>query len=165
MRTTEARLLKRKDVDLDSGIINIRDSKGGDKHYVVLHDSMTELMRRYDTAADILIPERAYFFPSIHDKPHTRGWVIQNFNTLWNSVNHSEATAYELRHNYAVYNINKWTDNGFHLHDKLLYLSCSMGHRTVEETKRYFSIVPALSDILSEKTGSSMDRTIPEVYE
>ena len=39
-----------------------------------------------------------------------------------------------------------------------------MGHRTVEETKRYFSIVPALSEILSEKTGDSMDQILPEVY-
>lgn len=56
MRTTEARLLKRDDVNLDSGVINIRTSKGDDRHYVVLHDSMTELMRRYDAAADRLIP-------------------------------------------------------------------------------------------------------------
>lgn len=41
MRTTEARLLKRKDVNLYNGNINIRDSKGDDRHYVVLHDSMT----------------------------------------------------------------------------------------------------------------------------
>lgn len=164
MRTTEARLLKRKDVNLDNGIISIRDSKGDDRHYVVLHDSMTKLMQKYDTAVDRLIPERTCFFPSMHDRPHPRGWVIWNFNTLWNRVNNSDATAYELRHNYAVHNINRWTDTRFDFNDKLLYLSRSMGHRTVEETKRYFSIVPALSEILSEKTECSMDMIIPEVY-
>lgn len=164
MRTTEVRLLKRNDVNLDNGIINIQNSKGDDRHYVVLHDSMTELMCKYDTAVDRLIPGRTCFFPSMYDKPHPRGWVIRNFNTLWNRVNNSGATAYELRHNYAVHNINRWTDTGFVFHDKLLYLSRSMGHRTVEETKRYFSIVPALSEILSEKTGDSMDEIIPEVY-
>lgn len=65
---------------------------------------------------------------------------------------------------YAIHNINKWTDTGFDFNDRLLYLSKSMGHRTVEETKRYFSIVPALSEILSEKTGYGMDIIIPEVY-
>lgn len=164
MRTTEARLLKRKDVNLDNGIINIQDSKGGDRHYVVLHDSMIELIRKYDVAADRLIPDRTYFFPSMHDKPHPRGWVVWNFNTLWNRVNSSEATAYELRHNYAIHNINRWTDTGFDFNDKLLYLSKSMGHRTVEETKYYFSIVPALSEILSEKTGHGMEIILPEVY-
>lgn len=164
MRTAEARLLKRKDVDLNGGIINIRDSKGDDRHYAVLHDSMADLLQEYDTAMDRLIPERTYFFPSMNDKPHPKGWVTRNFSTLWNRVNRPGATAYELRHHYAIHNINRWTDAGFGFNDKLLYLSKSMGHRTVEETKRYFSIVPALSEILSEKTGDSMDQILPEVY-
>jgi integrase len=163
MRTIEVRMMKRDDVDLDNGIISIRDSKGYDQHYVVMHDSMTKLMRRYDVAADGLIPGRTYFFPSLHDKPHPKGWVTWNFKTLWLKVSRMDATAYELRHNYATHNINKWPGNELGFDDKLLYLSKSMGHRSTEETKRYFSIIPALSDILEEKTGSSMDYIIPEV--
>lgn len=163
IRTNEARLLKRSDVSLDNGVIHITDSKGHDQHYIVMHDSMKELMQKYDTAADKLIPNRIYFFPSMHDTPHPKGWVSWNFNTLWTKISNAHATAYELRHNYAIHNINKWTDTGFGFEDKLLYLSKSMGHRSIEETKHYFSIVPVLSDILSEKTGVSMDEIIPEV--
>lgn len=163
IRTNEARLLKRVDVCLDNGVINIQDSKGHDQHYIVMHDSMRALMQRYDDAADKLISNRIYFFPSMHDTPHPKGWVTWNFNTLWNKVSNADATAYELRHNYATYNINKWVDTGFDFEDRLLYLSKSMGHRSIEETKRYFSIVPVLSDILLEKTGASMDEIIPEV--
>lgn len=163
IRTNEARLLKRNDVDLDNGIISIRDSKGHDQHYIVMHDSMTELMRLYDVAADKLISDRSFFFPALNDKTHPKGWVVWNFNTLWNRVNKTNATAYELRHNYATYNINKWTDTGFDFEDKLVYLSKSMGHRSIEETKYYFSIIPTLSDILKEKTEASMNDIIPEV--
>jgi len=163
MRTIEVRLLKRADVDLDNGIVSVRDSKGYDQHHVVMHDSMAELMQRYDVVADNLIPDRTYFFPSLYDKPHPKGWVIWNFNTLWSKVSSADATAYELRHNYATHNINKWAGNDFGFDDKLLYLSKSMGHRSIEETKRYFSIIPALSNILREKTGDSMDDIIPEV--
>ena len=42
MRTVEARLLMAVDVDLVSGTLNIRKSKGAGQHYVVLHDSMLE---------------------------------------------------------------------------------------------------------------------------
>lgn len=163
MRTIEVRLLKRRDVSLDSGVINIRDSKGNSQHYIVMHDSMTELMCRYDAAADKLISNRTYFFPSMHDKPHPKGWVIWNFNTIWVKISSTDATAYELRHNYATYNINQWTDMGFCFEDKMLYLSKSMGHRSIEETKSYFSIIPAFFDILSDKTRKSMDEIIPEV--
>lgn len=163
IRTNEARLLKRNDVDLDKGIISIRDSKGHDQHYIVMHDSMAELMRIYDVAADKLISDRSFFFPALNDKPHPKGWVVWNFNTLWNRVNKANATAYEFRHNYATYNINKWTDTGFDFEDKLVYLSKSMGHHSIEETKYYFSIIPTLSDILKEKTEASMNDIIPEV--
>jgi len=163
MRTTEARLLKRDDIDFDNGIVNIRSSKGHDQHYIVLHDSTLKLMQRYDATADKLIPRRTFFFPSLHDKAHPRGWVVWNFKTLWSKVSNSYATAYEFRHNYATNNINNWTDSGFNFDDKLLYLSKSMGHRSIEETKKYFSIVPTLSDILKEKTQESMDDIIPEV--
>ena len=54
----------REDVDLDSGVVNIRYSKGHAQHYVVLHDSMLLLMRQYDGVIDKMYPERVYFFPA-----------------------------------------------------------------------------------------------------
>ena len=48
IRTTEARYLKREDVDLEHGVLNIQKSKGYDQHYVALHESMTELLKQYD---------------------------------------------------------------------------------------------------------------------
>ena len=163
IRTNEARMLKRNDVSLGNGVVSIRDSKGDDQHYIVMHDTMAELMQRYDSVIENLMPGRTYFFPSAKDTPHPKGWVIWNFNNLWKKVSPKKATAYELRHHYAVSNINSWPAQGWEFQDKLMYLSKSMGHKTVEETKRYFSIVPALSDILEEKTGMEMDDIIPEV--
>lgn len=61
MRTTEARLLRREDVCLEDGIVNIRYSKGYNQHFVVLHDSMLELMKKYDVAISKLVPERIFF--------------------------------------------------------------------------------------------------------
>lgn len=165
IRTNEARLLKKEDVFLDDGVISIRDSKGNDQHYIVLHDTMAELMRRYDASVEKLMPGRKYFFPSSKDTPHPKSWVIWNFNTIWGKISDERATSYEFRHHYAVSNINGWTDQGWEFHDNLMYLSKSMGHRSVEETKRYFSIVPTLSDILEEKTSASMNDIIPEVEE
>lgn len=165
IRTNEARLLRRKDVSLNNGVVSIQNSKGDDQHYIVMHDTMTELMGRYDSNIERLMPGRTYFFPSVKDTPHPKGWVTWNFSSLWKKVSSEKATAYEFRHHYAVSNINNWPAQDLEFHDKLMYLSKSMGHKTVEETKRYFSIVPALSDILEEKTGIGMDEIIPEVEE
>lgn len=63
MRAREARMLLAGDVDLEHGVIGIRFSKGSGQHYVVLHDSMLALMRRYDAAVKTLYPGRKYFSP------------------------------------------------------------------------------------------------------
>ena len=48
MRTNEARELKRKDVDLNNGIIEINKTKGFNQHRIALHESMLSVLRQYD---------------------------------------------------------------------------------------------------------------------
>ncbi|MHB8674767.1 MAG: tyrosine-type recombinase/integrase [Candidatus Limnocylindrales bacterium] len=163
LRTNEARLLRVEDVDWHHGILNIRYSKGHAQHYVVLHDSMRDLLTRYDAVIRRWYPQRTYLFPARHNASHTRKWVQTNFRSLWDQANPSYATAYALRHHYAVVNINRWTDAGFGFHAQLLYLSKSMGHHTVESTKSYYALVPGLADILEDKTGADFDQIVPEV--
>jgi integrase len=163
IRTNEARALMRKDIDFDSGIVNIRYFKGHAQHYVVLHDSMLLLMRQYDDVIDKMYPNRVYFFPDRKRNGgfHRASWVQQNFNKMWCQHNCGNVIPYELRHNYAVENINDWTDVGFDFNAKLLYLSKSMGHSVLESTKYYYSLVPALADIIEAQTDESA--VIPEV--
>jgi len=161
IRTNEARMLKREDVDLDSGVLNIRYSKGHTQHYVALHDSMLSLMRQYDGAISRLYPSREYFFPAKNGSFHKAAWVRDNFNAMWRQCNSGHAVPYELRHNYAVENINCWTDAGFDFNARLLYLSKSMGHSVVESTKYYYSLVPGLAEILAAQTDEGA--VIPEV--
>jgi integrase len=163
IRTNEARMLRVEDVDLCHGILDIRYSKGHAQHYVALHNSMLELLKIYDAAIRKQYPQRAYFFPARANTFHTRDWVQTNFRELWNKYNRSRATAYELRHHYAIANINRWTDEGFGFWAKLLYLSKSMGHSTLESTKYYYSLVPGMADILEEKTGMDFECIVPEV--
>ncbi len=163
IRTYEARMLRVEDVDLCHGTVNIRYSKGHAQHYVALHDSIHKLLKKYDAEIREQYPGRTYFFPARKDTFHRRSWVQKNFRKLWDKYNHSYATAYELRHHYAIENINRWTDEGFGFDAKLLYLSRSMGHSTLEATKYYYSLVPAMADILEEKTKMDFESIVPEV--
>lgn len=163
IRTNEARMLRVEDVDLYHGILNIHYSKGHAQHYAVLHDSMLKLLKIYDVAIQKLYPQRVYFFPARSDTFHAGEWVQTNFRELWDKYNSSHAVAYELRHHYAIENINRWTDEGFGFDAKLLYLSKSMGHKTLESTKYYYSLVPRMADILKEKTGVDFENIVPEV--
>lgn len=165
IRTFEARMLRTVDVDLEGGILDIRQSKGHSQHYVVLHDSMLTLLRQYDEAISKLYPDRKCFFPAEKDRFHKRDWVSMNFRKIWDTVNDFHAIPYDFRHNYAIHNINGWIDEGFDFDEKLLNLSKSMGHRGIESTTYYYSIVPKLADILAEKTNFGFEAIVPEVYD
>jgi integrase len=161
IRTCEARMLRVQDVDLSHGVLNIRISKGTAQHYVALHDSMTDILKWYDAAISKYHPDRICFFPTKFGSFPSRNWVQTYFREAWDKYNNAYATAYELRHNYAVENINSWTDEGFGFDAKLLYLSKSMGHCVVESTKYYYSLTPGMADILQAHSDS--DFVIPEV--
>ncbi len=168
IRTTEARYLQRQDVDLAHGVLNIRKSKGYDQHYVALHETMTVLLKIYDSAIDKIQPERTYFFECIKTGSYySRDWVKDNFNKLWKAANgaDSHAVAYDLRHHYAIENISSWEDDSFTFSEKLHYLSKSMGHRWIVSTLYYYSIVPRLADKIREKTETEFNEIVPEVWD
>ncbi len=163
LRTTEARLLRKKDINLQNGVINVRYTKGYNEHRVVLHDTMRELLVRYDKAISKLMPDHQIFFPNYEDKCHWNIWVYKQFNELWYKYNDAKTVAYSIRHNYAIENINKWTNRGFEVHDKLVALSKSMGHSTLTSTMYYYSLVPKLAGIIENLSGESYNEIIPDL--
>jgi len=163
LRTTEVRLLRKKDVNLQNGVINIRYTKGYNEHRIVLHDTMRALLVRYDKAISKLIPDHKIFFPNHADKCHLNIWVSLQFNKFWYKYNDAKTVAYSLRHNYAIENINKWTNRGFEVHDKLVALSKSLGHSNLTNTMYYYSMVPKLADIIENLSGESYNEIIPDL--
>lgn len=166
IRPNEARELKRSEVDLDHGVLNIVQTKGHDQHYTAIHDSMIGILKEYDQRMEKLIPGRAYFFPNGKDGFRKDKWLRNQFSKIWKTANpDTYAISYDFRHNYATVNINSWIDDGFDMYARLYYLSRSMGHCSVEHTKYYYSIVPRLADILNDKCADSFDDLMPEVLE
>lgn len=162
IRTCEARLLLKENVNFGDGVLGITNSKGPHQHFAVLHDSMLALMERYDREISHLVPNRRFFFPKGEKDHLTRAWVQYNFHTLWTSCGFEHSTAYELRHHYAVENINGWIKDP-EFNAKFYYLSKSMGHSTLESTRYYYSLVPRMANILQEMNEESFNSIIPEV--
>lgn len=163
MRPCEARWLTAEDIDLQHGIINIRKSKCSIEHYVCLHESMRDILERYNNTIEKLYPERKYFFPGEDGKCLTSEWVNYYFRPIWAKVTNEYANPYALRHNYAIRNINSWIGDKYTFFDKFVYLSKSMGHVTLESTRYYYSLVPGLADIIERLENDNFNELVPEV--
>ena len=165
MRPIEARCLLRENVNFDDNYMDIKESKGGNQHFVALHPTMTEILKSYDSSVDKLQPNRKYFFQSVTGEPFTTRWVIRTFHTIWEKANGKKdyVIPYDFRHNYAISNINSWQNDNFDFNEKIFFLSKSMGHREVESTLHYYSLIPRLADTIRKNTEKDFNKIIPEV--
>ncbi len=162
LRTCEARWLRREDVNLETGVVEIKKSKGADEHRIVLHETALEMLRSYDTAMEKVMPNRKYLFPDRKGKCHSAAWGGYYFRIIWPKVSDEKACEYDLRSLYAVKNISKWENHGFELSGKLLFLSRSMGHRNIQSTFGYFHMTPMLVDKLKSNTSKGFSELCPK---
>ena len=163
MRTCELIKLSCKDVDLEYGVINIEKTKGYDQHRIALHQSMWNLLRRYEDEISQLIPNRTAFFPNEFGNFLGRTWITYHFGNIWKQISDEPARVYDLRSNYAVANINSWKYTEHEWFDKLLYLSRTMGHSCVASTTYYYNLVPLFAEQLYEMTESDISEILPDL--
>ena len=163
IRTCEARLLERPCVDLDAGVLHIVRGKGLNQRLVALHPSMLELMRACDATLEALCPGRRYFFPNGRDGSLSQNWVSLYFRRIWSTVSDERATPYMLRHAYATRTINRLVKGGIDGLSDLQWVSKALGHASVDVTvASYYHIVPALAEIMQERSEDGFDRIVPE---
>ena len=73
LRCSEARLLTVGDVDLDRGVLTVRDSKNHNSRLVPMPGSMTQRLRRYAGQVHPFPEPSRYFFSGYGGKPMTSG--------------------------------------------------------------------------------------------
>ena len=158
LRPIEARRLRRKDVNLFNGTVNILESKGHKDRIVVLSEDMLELCRNYDQCVETIYPDRKYFFPS----PSVRGdgmysmeWIIPTFRRFLQAAGISgygeiQPRLYDLRHTFATHRLHQWVKEGKDVNACLAYLSEYMGHSNLESTAYYIHLLPTLYTDLPE---------------
>lgn len=161
MRCVEIRMLDRKHVDFNNGIVHIVNSKGYRERIIALHDSMFELLCDYDSCVERLMPNRKVLFPDIHDNYHTDKWLDCQFREMWYKYNHEKAFPRELRHQYAIENINSWNGSEYEITEKAVALKNSMGHSKISRTLGYYALVPVYRDIIEKHCQQTFDDLIP----
>lgn len=165
LRTCEGRLLKRSDVDLSTGVVDVDKSKGPDGHRIVLTESMLDLMRRYDAAVESLVPGREYMFTNPDGSVRSREWVCKTFRKMWKYASEDKARAYDFRAHYAATNIDSWEYEGGGWHWKLAILAKSMGHRQMQSTCHYYNITPYLYDRVTRASSEGINDLMPDLPE
>lgn len=169
MRNNEVCSLETDDIDLESGIITVRDGKNQKDRLVYLPEDLRKMALSYYR---YLIKELGFstkwFFPGrFPDKHVGKTQIDKRFRLFWAETKASETcdkrpTPHCLRHTFVVDRINRWIEDGLELDVMLSYLSKYLGHADPDETFYYYHMVSDAFRIIRAKDRTA-GNVIPEV--
>lgn len=152
LRHSEALNLHRDDVDLDQGVLTIRESKFGKSRLVPLHATTISLLRDYSARRDAHLssPRSPYFFVAeqggrlLHQYVHRVFWRLSRQIGLRQKGQRNGPRVHDLRHRFAVQTLINWYRAGLDIEQQLPVLSTFLGHAYVRDTYWYLSATPEL---------------------
>ena len=166
VRPKEGRILKRCDVNLKEGYIDIMQSKGPKNRRIYISTELNSYLKNFDDKINTIYSERTYFFAKNNDKNFSKSYINHFCSKIWKSIIQNTEDKiprlYDFRHHFAWSNINKWVLEGKDPMNMLPYLMNYMGHNCIKHTLYYFWFVP---DFYPEykKLSHNLNDIIPEV--
>ncbi len=169
LRLSEARLLQCKDVDLNTGRIVIRESKGWSMRIVFMSADLLEVCREYNSLVSTMLPDREAFFPNKDGQFYSRNTLDCWFHEFWDplpeagQLKGNPARVHAFRHTYAVNRLNQWVKEGQNIQSLYLYLSQYMGHAKFTDTDYYLSLTEEFYPELESRMAQINKEILPEV--
>jgi len=163
LRAGEALGLTRADVDLDDGIITIRDAKFARDRLVPLHPSVTDALRAYAAFRDRSSPSppSSAFFISPAGSGLTYKGMHYTFVQLSTAIGLRTASCrpriHDLRHCVAVNTLTDWQRDGGDVQARLPLLSTYLGHVSPASTYWYLSAVPELMQLAAARLNARFE--------
>jgi integrase len=152
LRISEACRFDGDDVDLDTGVLTVRDSKFGRSRQVPIHASTTAALGGYRTCRDRLCraPKTPGFFVSMRgtrldpvSARHTFADVLAVAG-IQAAPGRRRPRLHDLRHSFVVATLLQWHRTGVDVRARLPLLSTYLGHVSPASTYYYMNAVPEL---------------------
>ena len=152
LRISEALALTLADVDLDAGLLQVRDSKFYKTRIVPISSDLLGVLAQYLThrPAGQRAPDAAFLL-SRAGKPVTRASAENTFQRLRQRagvLRHDGARyqprLHDMRHSSAVHRLVSWYRSGADVQRLLPHLATYLGHVNIAATQRYLTLTPEL---------------------
>jgi len=170
MRISEALALDRDDIDLEHGVLTIRQTKFGQSRLVPIHSSTIIALQRYAQRRDLLLPRTATpaFFLAERGTRITQWSARYNFAKVSQRIDLRTPTrgygrgprVHDLRHRFAVRTLIDWYRAGLDVEREIPKLATFLGHAHVNDTYWYLEAVPELLQLATDRLR---DRSLEEL--
>jgi len=160
-RINETLGIKKSDVDLETGVIKLHETKNNRERLIVMGKDMKSLMTQFADKCFYLIADNGYIFTNRNgerltgDRIHE---VHREFLRLAGIPFLGEGygpRVHDWRHTMAVKSFKQMLDSGLDMYVALPILSAYLGHKGIYATERYvrltMSIYPHIEDRFRSK--------------
>ena len=158
MRVGEIVRLDRGDVNLDTGILTIRQTKFQKDRLVPVHPTTLKVLRDYAVVRDAHFPDCASsaFFINMWRRRFSKHTLSLAFYNLACSAGLRETVGYgphfhDLRHTFAVRRLVAWYREGKDIQAMLPLLATYMGHVHFSDTAYYLTATPELLGLAADR--------------
>jgi len=162
LRPGEALRLKRADVDLERGMLFIRDSKFGKSRFVPLHESTRAALVSYARRQPVRYADTQTdtFLVSDSGRPLSGSAARRTFAHLTSAVGLRPTSGrrigrgprlQDLRHTFTTRRLVEWYRAGREVTRDLPMLSTYLGHSDVAHTYWYIAGIPELLQLATDK--------------
>ncbi len=159
MRAGELTNLDRDDVDLERGVLRIRQAKFGKSRLLPVHPSTQAVLQRYARHRDQIFPKPPTPSFFLSDQGRRLTWWILRWTFVKLSIQtglrapkaHCGPRLHDLRHSFAVRTVLGWYRSGATVEQRLPTLATYLGHVHVTDTYWYLSATPELLALASAR--------------
>jgi integrase len=159
LRISEALHLKCGDVDLEQGVLIVREAKFSKGRYVPLHPTTVKALFHYARFRDLRISfssDAAPFFPCDNGRPLKYRQALHAFQSLrrhlgWGTLASRPPRIHDLRHTFACHRLLAWYEEGVDVNKEIVLLSVYLGHSKVTDTYWYVTGIPSLMAIAAKR--------------
>jgi integrase/recombinase XerD len=167
-RITETLMIRKKDVDLEEGIILLSETKNKKERYVVLSEGLLDLMRQFADKTFYRLHDEDYIFQNYKGKRLRSDPVYEAHRMILVKAgipyrgNGEGPRIHDWRHTFAVNAFKRMADFGMDMYVALPILSTYLGHSTIMATERYLKLTLELFPEIRDKMEQSMDEVFGE---
>ena len=165
-RLGEVLNLRVRDVDLDQGIVTVRQGKFRKDRLVPLALSLVKRLRKYAARFENRPPD-TIFFPAPDGGSFSLRTVYGLFRKLLLQCGIAHAgrgkgpRIHDLRHTFAVHTLLRWYRDGEDLDAKLPLLATYLGHQHLSGTQRYLHLTAELFPEITARLDALFGEVIP----
>jgi integrase len=165
-RISEVLNLRVQDVDLNQGVLTVRQGKFRKDRLVPVALSLVNRLRKYEAGLGNRPPD-AFFFPAPNGKAYSLRPVYTLFRKLLlqcgipHEGRGKGPRLHDLRHGFAVHTLLRWYQEGADLNAKLPLLATYLGHESLSGTQRYLHLTAELFPEIVARADAAFGDVIP----